>query len=62
MSTSDGSLFQQCSAVAGDSDPSRILQCVSDALETNQNDRAADLNNWFLIIAGALVFFSTYTK
>lgn len=48
------SLFQQC-AVASDGNESLILQCVADSLEKQAELESADSDQWFLVLAGALV-------
>lgn len=56
------SMYDTCSFEHGD-DQQRILQCVSDLLESATSETANDsafsdtLIKWMLLFAGALVFF-----
>ena len=49
-------LFERC-AVANDGDHDLMLQCVSDGFEEHAAAAAATLDEWLLVLAGALVFF-----
>jgi hypothetical protein len=51
-----GTLFERC-AVEGDGDQSMMLQCVADAVESSTASASSDLDQWLLVLAGAMVFF-----
>lgn len=51
MSTS---LFQKCSAQYDNRDS--IAECISDSFEARTELQRQDVYNWFLIIAGAMIF------
>ena len=54
---SDGmSLFESCaSAYNGETDA--VLQCIANHVESTESLSADNLQSWFLVLAGALVFF-----
>lgn len=51
-----GTLFERC-AVEGDGDQAMMLQCVANAIESSSAAASSDLDQWLLVLAGALVFF-----
>jgi hypothetical protein len=51
-----GTLFERC-AVEGDGDQAMMLQCVANAVESSSAAASSDLDQWLLVLAGALVFF-----
>ena len=56
MASSGQTLFERC-AVENDGDQALMLQCVSNGLEQHSAVNALDMDEWLLVIAGALVFF-----
>eukprot|EP00804_Cyclotella_cryptica_P007625 CCRYP_015228-RF/>CCRYP_015228-RF protein AED:0.38 eAED:0.38 QI:261/1/0.66/1/1/1/3/0/126 len=51
------SAYEVCTSQHGSELSVELLQCVSDAAENGRNDISSGLNSFFLIYAGALVFF-----
>lgn len=51
------SAFEVCTAQHGSDLSVELLQCVSDAADAGRKDISSGLNSFFLIYAGALVFF-----
>jgi Amt family ammonium transporter len=54
---SSQSVFEVCQSQHGTDLSVELLQCVSDAAESGRADISSGLNSFFLIYAGALVFF-----
>lgn len=50
------SVYQTC-AVQYDGETDAVLQCIADTFEAAAAATAANTNRWFLVLAGALVFF-----
>lgn len=53
------SVYEEClsSASADSSQSPEILECIANSLQQLQQEQDANINSWFLIYAGALVFF-----
>ena len=57
-----GDIFQECVTLQQEQDaPSSqadfLLQCITEALRQGQIRSRRDVNSWFFVYAGALVFF-----
>ena len=51
------SVFFVCQAKSEAGNTTEILQCISDQLENEKIAKARDLNDFLLVIAGAMIFF-----
>lgn len=52
-----GQIFEACQSEFPDSNTTVMMACISDKMETSQNDRDADLTSFLFVIAGAMIFF-----
>lgn len=46
-----------CQANSGDGNATQLLQCISDKFQYDSSAKAKDLNDFLLVIAGAMIFF-----
>eukprot|EP00539_Tryblionella_compressa_P005041 CAMPEP_0178759202 /NCGR_PEP_ID=MMETSP0744-20121128/14811_1 /TAXON_ID=913974 /ORGANISM="Nitzschia punctata, Strain CCMP561" /LENGTH=565 /DNA_ID=CAMNT_0020413653 /DNA_START=33 /DNA_END=1730 /DNA_ORIENTATION=- len=53
----DSNIFMDCVQQNGDSNTTLILQCVSDAYQSSQERNSANLNSFFMVVCGAMIFF-----
>lgn len=51
------SVFEQCQEQQPDADATRLLQCVTETLQTQEDTRSEDLQNFLFVLAGAMIFF-----
>ncbi len=51
------SVFEECQASSGSGDATEVLQCVSDQFQNDMDFKTKDLNDFLLILAGAMIFF-----
>jgi len=54
---SDKSIFEVCTEEHGQDISIKLLQCISDAVELEKDDLRSGVDTFYLIYAGALVFF-----
>ena len=50
-------VFQQCQAATGDGNTTSLLQCISDQFQEDRKAMSSDLNDFLLVLAGAMIFF-----
>lgn len=50
-------VFLECQANSVDGDTTSLLQCVSDQFQVDREARSTDLNDFLLVLAGAMIFF-----
>ena len=50
-------VFEQCQAITGDGNATSLLQCVSDQFQEDRSAMSSDLNDFLLVLAGAMIFF-----
>mmetsp|Transcript_15514 Transcript_15514/g.35765 ORF Transcript_15514/g.35765 Transcript_15514/m.35765 type:complete len:533 (-) Transcript_15514:373-1971(-) len=50
-------VFLSCEASSTSGSTAEILQCISDRFEDDSSAKARDLNDFLLVIAGAMIFF-----
>ena len=50
-------VFQQCQAATGGDNTTSLLQCVSDQFQEDRKAMSSDLNDFLLVLAGAMIFF-----
>lgn len=50
-------VFQQCQAATGGGNTTSLLQCVSDQFQEDRKAMSSDLNDFLLVLAGAMIFF-----
>jgi Amt family ammonium transporter len=55
--TMSSSVFLTCQANSGDGNATQLLQCISDEFQYDSSAKAKDLNDFLLVIAGAMIFF-----
>ena len=53
----DSSFFTTCQQEFPDGDGNELLECVSNALESDAEARAQNVRNFLFVIAGAMIFF-----
>ena len=53
----DSSIFNTCKEQFPDGDGSDLLECVSNALQSAEDEKQSNLIDFLFIIAGAMVFF-----
>lgn len=51
------SVFQICQANTSSGNTTEILQCISNQFEDDVEAKSRDLNDFLLVIAGAMIFF-----
>ncbi|KAL3922478.1 MAG: hypothetical protein SGILL_002186 [Bacillariaceae sp.] len=51
------SFFMTCQELVASGNQTDVLQCVSDNLQEASDARAADLNDFLYVLAGAMIFF-----
>jgi hypothetical protein len=63
---SSSTLFERCAIEHGGDEWSSMLQCVSNGVEESAAKTAAEsastLDEWLLVLAGALVFFMQVSR
>jgi len=50
-------VFEECQASSGSGNTTELLQCVSDQFQNDMDFKTKDLNDFLLILAGAMIFF-----
>lgn len=50
-------VFLECQAVSEDGNAVQLLQCVSNQFQEDREAKATDLNDFLLVLAGAMIFF-----
>jgi Amt family ammonium transporter len=51
------SVFSQCEASSGSGNTTQILECISNTFEADKAAKSSDLNDFLLVLAGAMIFF-----
>ncbi|KAG7356912.1 ammonium transporter family-domain containing protein [Nitzschia inconspicua] len=49
--------FTTCQEQSGSENTTEILQCISDSIQEQAENRAADLHDFLYVLAGAMIFF-----
>jgi Amt family ammonium transporter len=50
-------VFLTCQEQSGEGNTTEILQCISDRFQEQSAAKTADLNDFLLVVAGAMIFF-----
>ncbi len=50
-------VFLQCQASSGSENATELLECVSNQFQNDMEAKTTDLNDFLLILAGAMIFF-----
>jgi len=50
-------VFLSCQADSESGNTTEILKCISDQFQEDSSKKASDLNDFLLVIAGAMIFF-----
>jgi len=51
------SVFSTCEASSGSGNATQILECISNTFEADKAAKSSDLNDFLLVLAGAMIFF-----